>query len=97
MLYLYSPAYSSFILSILEMLLKAEYWTVDPYMRVHCIDNMKIGEQFEGAQVARYIYFRTTKSLNIFFIILIGWFTYNFKYHLEFLRVDVPNFRKAAK
>lgn len=41
------------IFPVLEILTKAEWWTVDPYMRLRSVANMKIGDQFTGGQVAR--------------------------------------------
>lgn len=39
--------------SFVEILARAEWWTVDPYMRLRSVANMKIGDQFTGGQVAR--------------------------------------------
>lgn len=49
--------------SMLEILAKAEWWTVDPYMRLRSVANMKIGDQFTGGQVARYIVKKNYKGL----------------------------------
>lgn len=46
--------YPTIQISVVEILTKAEWWTVDPYMRLRSVANMKIGDQFTGGQVARY-------------------------------------------
>jgi prostaglandin reductase 1 len=38
-----------------EILAKAEWLTVDPYMRLRSAATMKVGDQFEGGQVARVL------------------------------------------
>lgn len=38
-----------------EILTRAEWWTVDPYMRLRSVATMKVGDQFLGGQVARVI------------------------------------------
>jgi len=38
-----------------EILAKAEWLTVDPYMRARSVDGMKIGDQFMGTQVAKSV------------------------------------------
>jgi len=38
-----------------EILARAEWWTVDPYMRLRSVAHMKIGDQFTGGQVARVL------------------------------------------